>query len=220
MCYIFDKQFILICVFFLIINWNSVLILQDHTSNCKEYQLCFAHCTETTPVDNLTRYNWQINVTWHTIKALYKTKCCFDMKTTRPSRSAHLIKPQTLRGLINVPAKFHKWRINYNWFHSLIHLLKWHPFIHVLTCFAPACSRWENELTTSYFIQSITFRFSLQWNKCYTAKADSIHTQSNTSFLTLVSQGDVSIICQLHDMYFCVCNRQTRNGISLKSRIN
>lgn len=73
---------------------------------------------------------------WHTIKALSKTKCCFDMKTTRPSRSANLIKPQTLRGLINVPAKFHKWGINYNWFHSLIHLLKWHSSIHMLTCFA------------------------------------------------------------------------------------
>lgn len=58
------------------------------------------------------------------------------LTTTRPSCSGHLIKLQTLIGLINVPAKFHKWGIDCNWFHTLIHLLKWHSFIHVLTCFA------------------------------------------------------------------------------------
>lgn len=87
----------------------------------------------------------------------FTTKCCFDMKTTRPSHSAHLIKPQTLRGLINVPAKFHKWGINYNWFHSLIHLLKWHTFIHVLTCFAISpCLRGMSWLPHTLFKVSLS----------------------------------------------------------------
>lgn len=112
--------------------------------------------TEPTPV-----HKWQYPTSkWMLSDTLLKhftTKCCFDMKTTRPSHSAHLIKPQTLRGLINVPAKFHKWGINYNWFHSLIHLLKWHTFFHVLTCFAISpCLRGMSWLPHTLFKVSLS----------------------------------------------------------------
>lgn len=107
----------------------------------------------------------QQHLTSDTLLKHFTTKCCFDMKTSSFSHSAHLIKPPTLRGLINVPANFHKWRINYNWFHSLIHLLKWHTFIHVLTCLW-GMSRLPHSL----------FKVSLS-GFCYTEiiSADSIH---------------------------------------------
>lgn len=156
-CDISNRQLILIPAFF--VSSHNVLKQCFATSDCEECQHRFIPCAgKTAPAVKLTRHNWWINVTWHTIKPLYTTKCCFDMKTTRPSSSAHLIKPQTLRGLINVPANFHKWRINYNWFQSLIHLLKWHPFIHVLTCFAiSSCLRWLREWAHCLILYSKSF---------------------------------------------------------------
>lgn len=97
-------------------------------------------CMETTPVHVLTRHNRQINVDCDTLLKP-STALSVVLTTSRPSCSGHLIKPQTLIGLINVPAKFHKWGIDWNWFHSLIHLLKWHSFIHALTCFASSHQR-------------------------------------------------------------------------------
>lgn len=77
-----------------------------------------------------------------------------EKKKKKRTRSAHLFKHQTLRSLINVPVNFHKRGINSNWFHSLIHSLKWHPFIHMLTCY----HRPLNEPASSDCVQSITLR--------------------------------------------------------------
>lgn len=90
------------------------------------------------------------------------------LTTGRPGCSAHFIKLQTLRALINVPAKFHKWGINYNWFHSLIHLLKWHSFIPSLTCLALSLSEPLTASDYKYTLLKVLLEdFSLRLTNCY-----------------------------------------------------
>lgn len=102
------------------------------------------------------------------------------LTTTRASCSGHLIKPQTLIGLINVPAKFHKWGIDCNWFHSLTHLLKWHSFIHILTCFATSPLRSQRACYyTLRFHRKNHFRI-----RCCTEIIATTHTERH--FLSLI----------------------------------
>lgn len=90
------------------------------------------------------------------------------LTTSRPGCSAHFLKLQTLRGLINVPAKFHKWAINYHWFHSPIHLLKWHSFIPSLTCLAPSPSLPLTASDYNHTLLKVSLSdFSVRWTNCY-----------------------------------------------------
>lgn len=109
------------------------------------------------------------------------TKPNIVLTTTGKGCPAHLIKLQTLRGLINVPATFHKWGIDYNWFHSLIHLLKWHSFTHVLTrlCHLPLAITKSMRLQTHILLKEpLSFFFSLHWINCYNPP---IHTGRHVS---------------------------------------
>lgn len=135
--------------------WFSIWAQRDQTSDFDKCQDCVKSCVEMLPVHKLTRHNLQIDATWHAIKALYSRGLLLLWRENNQSQPVGPFN-QTLRGLINVPANFHKWGINYNWFHSLIHLLKWHPFIHMLTCHQ-LCLLRQTQLAHNY---CITFTLS------------------------------------------------------------